>query len=116
MGCDDARIAQLNGHFRGKAKPTNVPGRQPIPRRANPAPIPTARRAASWATSRSAYDTCAREAAAQGKPMADHVVHLLVHATLHLTGYDHEIDADAETMEDAERSVLAALGISDPYL
>ena len=40
---------------------------------------------------------------------------LLVHAILHLAGYDHEADADAETMEDAERSILASLGIPDPY-
>ena len=61
------------------------------------------------------FDTCQREAEQQRKPMADHVVHLLVHATLHLIGYDHEIDADAETMEQSERSILAHLGIPDPY-
>ena len=61
------------------------------------------------------YDTCAAEAAAQGKPFADHVTHLIVHAILHLAGYDHEADADAATMEDAERSILAGLGIPDPY-
>ena len=44
-----------------------------------------------------------------------HVTHLIVHAILHLAGYDHEADADAETMEDAERSILAGLGIPDPY-
>ena len=61
------------------------------------------------------YDTCAREAAAQGKPLADHATHLLVHAILHLAGYDHEDDADADTMEDAERAILATLDIPDPY-
>ncbi len=117
MGCDDARIAQLNDHFRGRAKPTNVlswPSADPAPR--EPGAHPDRPQGSELGDIAISYDTCAREAAAQGKPMADHVVHLLVHATLHLTGYDHEIDADAETMEDAERSVLAALGISDPYL
>ena len=60
-------------------------------------------------------DLAAIMTAEQGKPLADHVVHLVVHATLHLIGYDHEIDADAETMEGCERSVLGLLGIPDPY-
>ena len=116
MGCDDARIAALNEHFRGKGKPTNVlswpsvehaphpPGERPQP--------PETPELGDIAIS---FDTCEREAAAQGKPLADHVTHLLVHAILHLAGYDHEADADAETMEDAERSILAHLGIPDPY-
>ena len=62
------------------------------------------------------FDTCQREAEAQGKPFADHATHLLVHAMLHLAGYDHIDDLDAETMEDAERSILGKLGIPDPYL
>ena len=57
-----------------------------------------------------------REAEAHGKPFADHATHLLVHAILHLAGYDHIDDQDAETMEDAERSILGKLGIPDPYL
>lgn len=117
MGCDDARIAQLNDHFRGKPKPTNVlswPSIDPEPR--EPGTHPARPHGSELGDIAISYDTCAREAAAQDKPMADHVAHLLVHATLHLTGYDHEIDADAETMEDAERSILAALGIADPYL
>ncbi len=116
MGCDDARIATLNDHFRGKPSPTNVlswPSADPAPRApgAPPAP-PDGPELGDIAIS---FDTCAREAAEQDKPIADHVTHLLVHAILHLAGYDHEIDADAETMEDAERSILARLGIPDPY-
>ena len=116
MGCDDARIAQLNDHFRGKARPTNVlswPSSEPAPRAAGAIPaLPAASELGDIAIS---YDTCATEAAAQGKPFADHVTHLIVHAILHLAGYDHEADADAATMEDAERSILAGLGIPDPY-
>lgn len=115
MGCDDARIAALNEHFRGKPRPTNVlswPAVEPPPRPPGAVPVPPEGELGDIAIS---YDTCAAEAAAQGKPFADHVTHLVVHAILHLAGYDHEADADAETMEDAERSILAGLGIPDPY-
>ena len=58
----------------------------------------------------------AREAAEQGKPLAAHYAHLIVHGMLHLQGYDHEEDeAEARAMEDCERAVLAALGYPDPY-
>ena len=116
MGCDDARIAALNDHFLGKNSPTNVlswPSADPAPR--DPGAVPPPPETPELGDIAISFDTCAREAAAQGKPMADHVTHLLVHAILHLAGYDHEIDADAETMEDAERSILAHLGIPDPY-
>lgn len=116
MGCDDARIAALNADFRGKPRPTNVlswpsvehsardPGARPVP--------PDTDELGDIAIS---YDTCLAEAEAQGKPVTDHVTHLLVHATLHLLGYDHLNDADAETMETTERSILAHLNIPDPY-
>jgi probable rRNA maturation factor len=61
------------------------------------------------------YDTCAREAAEQGKSLNDHVTHLIVHAVLHLLGYDHVDDADAALMEATEIRVLAKLGVTDPY-
>lgn len=116
MGCDDDRIAALNADFRGKPRATNVLSwpsveHQPHAPGAHPA-LPDDEELGDIAIS---YDTCAAEASAQGKPFADHVTHLLVHATLHLVGYDHENDADAETMETAERSILQTLGISDPY-
>ena len=117
MGCDDARIAALNAHFRGKPVPTNVlswPSEEAAQRA--PGAAPMAPDTAELGDIAIAWDTCAAEAAAQGKPFADHVTHLLVHATLHLAGYDHEDEADAETMERAERSILSGLGIDDPYV
>ncbi|MGF6712097.1 putative rRNA maturation factor [Luteibacter sp. W1I16] len=57
-----------------------------------------------------------REAAEQGKKPADHWAHLTVHGTLHLLGYDHIDEAEAEAMEGLETRVLAGLGIADPYL
>ena len=56
-----------------------------------------------------------REAAAQGKPLADHHAHLVVHGMLHLQGFDHERRADALVMEARETAILATLGLPDPY-
>lgn len=122
MGCDDARIAALNADFRGKPQPTNVlswpaeeraaaaPGVAPdLPEPGDdddPEPL---------GDIAIAYETCLREAAEQGKAPADHVMHLLVHATLHLLGYDHIDDEDAALMEAAETRILAGMGIADPY-
>ena len=58
----------------------------------------------------------AREAVEQNKPLAAHYAHLTVHGMLHLQGWDHENDDDAQAMEDEEREILAALGYPDPYL
>ncbi|PRD40033.1 rRNA maturation RNase YbeY [Gemmobacter lutimaris] len=122
MGCDDARIAGLNGEFRDKAKPTNVlswPSEErgsefagEAPERPEPG---TVEEPASLGDIAIAYETCTREAAEQGKDIHDHVTHLLVHAVLHLLGYDHIDDDDADLMEETERQILASLGIADPY-
>ncbi|MCE1181285.1 MAG: rRNA maturation RNase YbeY [Rhodocyclales bacterium] len=60
-------------------------------------------------------EVVAREAAEQNKPLAAHYAHLTVHGMLHLQGWDHEDDAEAQEMEDEEREILAALGYPDPY-
>ncbi|MES3009103.1 MAG: rRNA maturation RNase YbeY [Pseudomonadota bacterium] len=60
-------------------------------------------------------EVVAREAVEQGKPAAAHWAHMVVHGMLHLHGYDHEDDQDAEEMENLERRILATLGIDDPY-
>ncbi|WP_407940918.1 rRNA maturation RNase YbeY [Mesobaculum littorinae] len=119
LACDDARIATLNADFRAKSRPTNVlswpssergagmPGAQPdLP---HPGDDPELGDIAI------AYDTCAAEARAAGVPFTRHLRHLLVHATLHLLGYDHETDPDAELMERTEVAILATLGDPDPY-
>ena len=62
-----------------------------------------------------AYQTVAREAATEGKPFNHHLAHLAVHGFLHLLGYDHENDRDAQTMERLERRILKRLAIPDPY-
>ncbi len=121
LGCSDARIAELNADFRGKPKPTNVlswpseergaerPGAMPAP------PRPEAHGPAELGDIAIAWETCAREAKAGGRSLEDHVLHLLVHGTLHLLGFDHERDADATLMEDLETEILGKMGVSDPY-
>ncbi|MFM7334654.1 MAG: rRNA maturation RNase YbeY [Tabrizicola sp.] len=122
MGCDDARIATLNADFRGKPVPTNVlswPSEErgaefagEVPDQPEPGEPEEPESLGDIAI---AWETCAREAEEQGKPMADHVTHLLVHAALHLLGYDHVEDEDAALMEALEVRILASLGVSDPY-
>ena len=105
--CDDAAIRALNRDWRGKDSATNV-----LSFPAAPAP-PGA--PAALGDIALAFGTVRREAEAEGKSLADHAAHLLVHGFLHLSGYDHEGDAEAEAMEAMERASLAALGIADPY-
>jgi probable rRNA maturation factor len=62
-----------------------------------------------------AYETCEREAQERGVPVKDHAMHLIVHGVLHLLGYDHMTDADADAMEAIEKSVMASLGLHEPY-
>jgi len=111
MLTDDDGIRTLNRNWRGFDKPTNVlsfpalqpEGKQPegVPRMLGDIAI--------------AYQTTQREAESENKPFANHLSHLAVHGFLHLVGYDHETDDDAEEMEGLERTILAGLGIPDPY-
>lgn len=100
---DDA-IAELNTTHRGKAGPTNVLS------------FPAHDSAEGWLGDIAlASGVCLKEADERGIAPADHVRHLLIHGFLHLHGYDHQADAEAEEMEAIERRALARLGIADPY-
>ncbi len=118
MGCDDARICELNGSFRDKPTPTNVLS-WPSDERAAPSdggtPAAPDLGDPELGDIAIAYDTCAREADAQDKPLEHHVTHLIAHGVLHLLGYDHERAQDAALMEGLETQILAKLGIPDPY-
>ncbi|MEP9377493.1 rRNA maturation RNase YbeY [Aquabacter sp. CN5-332] len=105
---DDARIRILNRDWRGKDKPTNVlsfPAAD-VPDDVTPVPLGDVI---------VALETVEAEAKDEDKRLADHFVHLVVHGTLHLLGFDHEDEDEAEEMEDTERRILQGLGISDPY-
>ncbi|MDH3262613.1 MAG: rRNA maturation RNase YbeY [Paracoccaceae bacterium] len=121
LGADDARVAALNADFRGKPKPTNVlswpseergaeaEGAAPVP------PEPGREEPEPLGDIALAWETCAAEAEAAGKPVAEHVTHLVVHGVLHLLGYDHQRNGDATLMERLEEEILASLGVADPY-
>ena len=102
---DDPTVRALNAQYRHQDKPTNVLS------------FPAADTAHGHLGDIClAYGVCAREAVEQGKTLAAHLQHLVAHGVLHLVGYDHEDEADAEVMEDLERQILAGLGLADPYL
>jgi len=105
---DDSAIRSLNRNWRSKDSTTNVlsfPARQngrEAPRHLGDIVI--------------AYQTTAREAETEGKPFRHHLAHLAVHGFLHLIGYDHQADDEAEVMENLEISVLARMRVPNPYV
>ncbi|MGR3393883.1 MULTISPECIES: rRNA maturation RNase YbeY [Rhodobacterales] len=116
LACDDARIAELNAEFREKPTPTNVlswPSEERSPE--EPPQGGEEGMPEELGDIAIAWETCQREAAEQGKPAADHITHLIVHAILHLLGYDHIRDADATVMETLEVGILGKLGVANPY-
>jgi probable rRNA maturation factor len=110
---DDIHIRELNAHWRGKDKPTNVlsfpafPGSAPGGAGAALPPM--------LGDVVLAWETVSGEAALEGKPLEHHISHLIVHGVLHLLGHDHEVEDQAEAMEALERAALARLAIPDPY-
>lgn len=113
---DDVEVQALNRQYRDKDKPTNVLS------------FPMVQPDLLGSLDNSddgevllgdiilALGVCEREAAGKGVTTAEHATHLIVHGTLHLIGFDHIDDVEAEAMEDLERAALAALGIADPYV
>lgn len=105
---DDALVRTLNQTYRGKDKPTNVlsfPFQVP----------PGAARNGILGDVVLAAETIAREAAERGISPVHHLQHLVIHGLLHLLGFEHDTDAEAETMERLETEILATLAIADPY-
>ena len=117
---DDANIRRLNRDYRGSDAATNVLAFGNDDPTNGPVGGPVGE---SMASARPtllgdvviAFETTAREAADQKKPLSHHVSHLLVHGVLHLLGYGHDEATAANDMEDLERVILAGLGIPDPY-
>ena len=112
MLTDDAGIRTLNSNWRGIDKPTNVLSFPALPPTGTGGPDDAPRMLGDIAI---AYQTTRREADEEGKPFDHHLSHLAVHGFLHLIGYDHEQDDEADAMEALESKILAQLGIPDPY-
>ncbi len=112
MLTDDAGIRTLNSNWRGIDKPTNVLSFPALPPTGAVGPDEAPRMLGDIAI---AYETARKEADDEQKPFDHHLSHLAVHGFLHLIGYDHEEDDDAEAMEALEQEILAQLGIPDPY-
>ena len=121
LACDDTRIASLNADFRDKHSATNVLSwpaeeRAPAQRGGTPhRPEPGPDGMIELGDIAISYDTCTAEAAAAGKSTEAHVTHLILHGLLHLLGYDHTTDPDADLMERIEVEILGKLGHDDPY-
>ncbi len=109
---DDALVQGLNRDWRGKDRPTNVLSFAALD---GPATAQAADAPVLLGDVILAYGTCRAEAETDGKSLADHLTHLVVHGTLHLLGYDHETDDDASVMEGLETAILSAMGIADPH-
>jgi probable rRNA maturation factor len=107
---DDATVQDLNREHRGKDQPTNVLS-FPIGPGEDPAGAPVMLGDVVLASG-----VILREASAQGKTVAAHLRHLVVHGVLHLLGYDHETDPDAESMESLEVDILETLAVPNPYI
>jgi probable rRNA maturation factor len=104
--CDDGFIRDLNRKWRGTDQPASVLS---FPAGGDAASAPLLGDIVI------AFETASREASEAGRPLRDHVAHLLVHGFLHLIGHDHIGAAEAETMEALERAILGRLGIAGPF-
>lgn len=104
---DEREGLALNRHYRGKDYPTNV--------LSFPADLPEGVALPILGDIVMCAPVVAREAREQGKALNAHYAHLTVHGVLHLLGFDHEDEREAEAMELLEREILAGLGIDDPY-
>ena len=105
---DDARVRDLNARWLGLDEATNVLSFPTV----EPAHVDQARLLGDIVLG---FETMAREAGAEGKPLADHYRHLVVHGFLHLIGFGHETDDEAQRMEAMETRILARLGVADPH-
>lgn len=110
MLCGDERMRDLNNRYRGRDTPTNVLSFPALDPDGPMVPGPVL-----LGDVVVAFGVASREAERDGRSLADHLCHLVVHGVLHLLGHDHEDTAEAERMESLETEILAGLGIADPH-
>lgn len=110
---DDASIRELNRDYRNKDKATNVLS---FPMFDDFSSMPDIEEALELGDIILALETVTKEASEQNKSLRDHVTHLLVHGFLHLCGFDHMTDTEAEEMEALEITILNEMGINNPYI
>jgi probable rRNA maturation factor len=106
---DNGAVQLLNAEFRDKDRPTNVLSFPAAEMVMPGAPV-------HLGDIVLAFGVCRDEAAEQGKSLANHLTHLVIHGVLHVLGQDHEDEVEAEAMEADERTLLASLGVADPYI
>ncbi|MDB5492244.1 MAG: hypothetical protein JWO78_2093 [Micavibrio sp.] len=110
----DALVQELNREYRDRDKPTNVLSFAQLDGE-DGWEAPTTPGPCALGDLILAYETVARESAEENKPFEHHLTHLVIHGILHLLGYDHIQDNDAEEMESLEIQILKGLDITDPY-
>ncbi|WP_448577710.1 rRNA maturation RNase YbeY [Thermaurantiacus sp.] len=112
---DDAELRRLNSDWRGRDTPTNILSFPMWSKQQAARHLEAGEGSFLLGDMALAHETLAREAQEEGKPLADHLTHLLVHGTLHLLGHTHEEETEAQAMEALEIRILAMLGVPDPY-
>jgi probable rRNA maturation factor len=112
---DDAEVHVLNRDYRGKDQPTNILSFPMVQRDMLEIVANTDDGEILLGDMILAHETCAREAQEKAIPLPQHVAHLIVHGTLHLLGFDHMNDSEAEAMEALEVKALASMGLPNPY-
>jgi probable rRNA maturation factor len=116
LACNDARIAELNEAFRGRAAATNVLSWPAFDGLVPEQDADGDLEPLFLGDLALAYETCAGEAAEAGQPFEAHLRHLVVHGVMHLLGHDHETDDAADEMEAFEAKILARMGVPNPYV
>lgn len=112
---NDDLLRTLNREYRRKDKPTNVLSFPQYEHFGEESSLPPESEPVCLGDILLSFETIRREASEKKIPLADHTIHLMIHGTLHLLGYDHESDEETESMQDTEISIMKKIGLKNPY-